>query len=47
MFSSGDSYTATGFDLTKQQPSLKDPLGNPTYNPTSPYLRWIEYLTVS
>ena len=45
--SSGDSYTATGFDLTKQQPSLKEPLGNPTYNPSSPYLRWIQYLTVN
>ena len=45
--SSGDSYTATGFDLTKQQPSLSDPLGNPTYNPSSPYLKWIQYLTVN
>ena len=45
--SSGDSYTATGFDPNKQQPSLRDPLGNPTYNPASPYLRWIQYLTMN
>ena len=44
---SGDSYTDTGFRLTQQQPRPEDPFGNPTYNPKSPYLRWIQYLTVT
>lgn len=47
IFASGDSYTDTGFDLTEQQPSREDPFGNPTYNPNSPYIKWIEYLTMT
>ena len=47
IFSSGDSYTATGFEPTEQQPRPDDPFGNPTYNPISPYLKWIHYITVT
>ena len=47
ILSSGDSYTDTGFQLNEQQPRPEDPLGNPTYDPDSPYLRWIQYLTMT
>ncbi|KAL9132735.1 MAG: hypothetical protein Q9175_006092, partial [Cornicularia normoerica] len=47
IISFGDSYTDTGFDLTEQQPSREDPFGNPTYNPNSPYIKWIEYLSMT
>lgn len=45
---SGDSYTTTGFDYTKTQPSLSNPLGNPTYPgyTASNGPNWVDYLTV-
>ena len=47
ILSSGDSYTATGFNLNQKQPCPEDPFGNPTYDPISPYLKWIHYLTMT
>lgn len=35
LFSFGDSYTATGFDISGAQPSLSNPLGNPPYPHTT------------
>ena len=46
ILSSGDSYTASNFDLTKDQPRPENPFGNPTYDPRSPYLKWMQYLTM-
>lgn len=44
---SGDSYTDTSFNPSKPQPSPTQPFGNPPYNPVSPYLLWINYLTMN
>ncbi|KAK1491458.1 hypothetical protein CCUS01_03244 [Colletotrichum cuscutae] len=47
LFTFGDSYTRTGFYVTHDQPSIANPLGNPTYpGPTSANgENWIQYLT--
>ncbi|KAK6362623.1 hypothetical protein TWF730_000079 [Orbilia blumenaviensis] len=47
-FSFGDSYTATGFSATGNQPSAQNPLGNPTYpgQTTSNGPNWIDVVTV-
>ncbi|KAK1671571.1 hypothetical protein BDP55DRAFT_617426 [Colletotrichum godetiae] len=47
LFTFGDSYTRTGFYATRDQPSIVNPLGNPTYpGPTSANgQNWIQYLT--
>ncbi|KXH26797.1 fungal cellulose binding domain-containing protein [Colletotrichum salicis] len=47
LFTFGDSYTRTGFCVTRDQPSIVNPLGNPTYpGPTSANgENWIQYLT--
>ena len=46
---SGDSYTATGFDVGGTQPSLGNPLGNPPYpgeGTSSNGILWIDVDTV-
>ncbi|KAL0766879.1 hypothetical protein CaCOL14_010450 [Colletotrichum acutatum] len=47
LFTFGDSFTRTGFYVTRDQPSIANPLGNPTYpGPTSANgENWIQYLT--
>ncbi|KAF3932944.1 hypothetical protein ABW20_dc0101913 [Dactylellina cionopaga] len=47
-FSFGDSYTATGFSATGNQPSPQNPLGNPNYpgQTTSNGPNWIDVVTV-
>lgn len=49
VFSFGDSYTTTNFDVRGQQPTPDNPLGNPAYpGATSawPAPNWIDFLTV-
>jgi len=45
---SGDSYTTTGFNDTLTQPSVGNPLGNPTYPGYTAVdgPNWVDYLTV-
>lgn len=47
IFSFGDSYTQTGFDITSTEPSVGNPLGNPPYPgyTTSGGANWIDLIT--
>ncbi|KAH7128865.1 GDSL lipase/esterase [Dactylonectria macrodidyma] len=49
LFSFGDSYTRTGFNISGTQPSSANPFGNPIFpGPTSANGKnWIQYLTVA
>jgi phospholipase/lecithinase/hemolysin len=49
IFSSGDSYTTTGFNDTLTQPSDDNPLGNPTYPgyTAANGPNWVDYLTTT
>jgi phospholipase/lecithinase/hemolysin len=48
MWRSGDSYTTTGFNLSGDQPSPTNPLGNPAYPgwTASNGPNWVDYITV-
>lgn len=47
IIASGDSYTATDFDPTKEQPSPSNPFGNPPLpSSSSVNQKWIQYLTM-
>lgn len=49
VFSFGDSYTTTSFNVNGQQPTPDNPLGNPEYPGTTsafPSPNWIDFLTV-
>ena len=45
----GDSYTTTGFDINKAQPSELNPLGNPGYPGTTSCNgpNWVDFLTTT
>ncbi|KXT02390.1 hypothetical protein AC578_172 [Pseudocercospora eumusae] len=45
----GDSYTATGFNLSAAQPSVDNPLGNPAFPgyTSSNGPNWVDYLTLN
>lgn len=49
LFVFGDSYTQTGFDVKGAQPSLSNPLGNPTYPgwTSSNGPNWVGFLTTT
>lgn len=48
MFTFGDSYSTTGFNVSLAQPNTTDPLGNPTYPgyTATNGPNWVDYLTV-
>ena len=45
----GDSYTTTGFNISKAQPSRKNPLGNPDYPgyTATNGPNWVDFLTTT
>ncbi|KAL4885403.1 hypothetical protein BJY04DRAFT_214201 [Aspergillus karnatakaensis] len=47
LFSFGDSYSSTGFNVSSTQPSLQNPMGNPRLGDgtAADSINWIGYLT--
>ncbi|KAL3459572.1 hypothetical protein BJX64DRAFT_291076 [Aspergillus heterothallicus] len=49
LFTFGDSYTSTGFDVASTQPSLDNPMGNPELGQgtSADSINWVGYLTTT